>query len=354
MRKKSNRPSSKIGLPPGTLIHLGEKRMDKTKISILSFGEGYFSEVHDCEVEKVQSVISSGRFSWINVDGIHDVKTIEKIGKVANLSPLLMEDVLNTYQRPKFEDYGTQLYVNCKMIGLGLEEDTIVSEQLGLVLGENYILSFQEQEGDIFSLIRDRIREDKGQIRSRTSDYIFYRLIDIVVDNYFLVTEHFTNMSEELERKILEKNDKSFLIEIQKLKKTLIRFRRMIVPMREVVNGLYKEDNGLISEATKPFLRDVYEHVIQVMEWVENQRDMANSTMDLYHTEVSNRMNSVMQLLTVISTIFIPITFVAGIYGMNFEFIPELKWKYGYIFFWSLIFLIILLMVIYFKKKKWF
>ena len=354
MSKKAKTLSSKIGLPPGTLLHLGKKRMDKTHISILSTSSESFAEYNDCNLTNVKDAINSEMVSWINIDGIHEVGIIEEIGKIAGLHPLLMEDILNTYQRSKFEDHGSHIYVNCKMIGLGVEENTIVSEQVGFVLGENYIISFQEQQGDIFDSIRTRMRENKGLIRSKRADYLMYRLIDTVVDNYFLVTEHLTNMSEELERRVLEEVNQELLIEIQQLKKTLIRFRRMIVPLREAVSSLYKEDSDLIKEGTKPFIKDVYEHIIQVMEWGESQREMVNGIMDLYHTEVSNRMNKVMQVLTIIATIFIPITFIAGIYGMNFEVMPELQWKYGYPFFWAIVACLVLIMVIYFKRKKWF
>lgn len=349
-----NTLSSKIGLPPGALLHLGEKRMDKTKISILSFSPSDFIEHQNCDVSKISEAINSNMISWINIDGIHETSLIDEIGKITKLHPLLMEDLLNTYLRPKFEDHESHIYVNCKMIGLSTDEDTIAVEQVGFVLGENYILSFQEQEGDIFDSIRTRIRENKGQVRNKSIDYFFYRLIDTVVDNYFLVSEHFTNLSEDLERKVLEETNQEVLIEIQQLKKTLIRFRRMVMPLREAINSLYKEENVLVKEGTKPFIRDVYENIIQLMEWGESQRETVSSVMDLYHTEVSNRMNQVMQLLTIISTIFIPITFLAGIYGMNFEIIPELKWEYGYLFFWILILVLVAFMVAFFKRKKWF
>lgn len=349
-----NTLSSKIDLPPGTLLHLGKKRMDQTKISILSFSATDFVEHKNCEVEKIDDAIKSDMISWINIDGIHEIEVIEEIGKVTDLHPLLMEDILNTYLRPKFEDHESHIYVNSKMIGLGTNEDTIATEQVGFVLGSNYLISFQEQEGDIFDSIRTRIRENKGQVRNKSIDYFLYRLIDTVVDNYFLVTEHFTNMSEELERRVLEEVNQDLLIEIQQLKKTLIRFRRMIVPLREAISSLYKEENKLVKDDTKPFIRDVYENIIQLMEWGESQREMVNGIMDLYHTEVSNRMNKVMQVLTIIATIFIPITFIAGIYGMNFEVIPELKWKYGYLFFWILILALVAIMISYFKRKKWF
>ncbi len=346
--------SSKIGLPPGALVHVGKRKMEKAVISIFNFSKDAFEELQNCKVEDIEKHLHSSHTTWINVDGVHDKELIEEIGKQAQLHPLLLEEIMNTYVRPKFEDHGNRLYFNLKMLGVSPQGNDIISEQVGIILGDKFVISFQEKEGDLFEPLRDRLRENKGLLRVKPADYFFYRLVDTIVDNYFLVSESITERTEELEKLVLESATPELLKEIQKVKKTLIKIRRMTMPLREAVSSFYKEDSPLISSDTKNFIRDVYDHLLQLMESGDSQREMITSIMELYHTEVSNRMNQVMQLLTIISTIFIPITFVAGIYGMNFEVIPELKMENGYYYFWLLVVCLVFLMIFYFKKKRWF
>lgn len=346
--------SSKIGLPPGALVHLGKRKMEKAVISIFNFSKDSFEELQNCNISDIEKHLNSSYTTWINVDGVHDKELIEEIGKLAQLHSLLLEEIMNTYVRPKFEDHGNRLYFNLKMLGVSPNRNDIIAEQVGIILGHNFVISFQEKEGDLFEPLRDRLRENKGLLRVKPVDYFFYRLVDTIVDNYFLVSENITERTEELEKQVLESATPELLKEIQKVKKTLIRIRRMTIPLREAVSSFYKEDSLMISADTKNFIRDVYDHLMQLIESGESQREMITSIMELYHTEVSNRMNQVMQLLTVISTIFIPITFIAGIYGMNFDVIPELEWEYGYYYFWALVVILVLIMLYYFKKKKWF
>jgi magnesium transporter len=352
-KKKSPSLSTKAGLPPGSLIHLGKKRMDQAIISIIRFSENSFEEYNNCSIEEVKQQLASDEPIWVNIDGIHDVALMEEISKLIDLSPLLMEDILNTYQRPRYEEFDHMLYLSLKMIGISPNERSIASEQLSFVLGHNYIFSFQEREGDIFDSIRSRLREGKGQIRLRGAEYLFFRFIDTVVDHYFLITEHFSALSEDLEDRVLADSSPEILKEIQRAKKTLLQVRKAVVPLREVVGAPLKDHSPLLSDFVQPYLKTVYENVIQVIEWCETQREVVGSIMDLYLSEVSNRMNQVMQVLTIIATIFIPLTFIAGIYGMNFEHIPELGWEDGYLYFWILIAIIAILMVIYFRRKRW-
>lgn len=346
--------SLKAGLPPGTLIHLGEKKVDRALISIMRYSSTDFVEQTNCSIEDVEKHLNSEGITWVNIDGIHDPEIIEKVGKLIKMHPLLMEGILNTFQRPKYEDYDHHVYLNLKMLGIAINKRTIISEQIGFVLGENYIVSFQEQPGDLFDTIRNRLRENKGQVRVKKSDYLFYRFIDTIVDNYFLITEHLSLKNEALEDQVLKNPTPEILNEIQHIKKSLIRVKKAVVPLREAVNAIQREENPLIRESTRPFIRNVYEHISQVMEWCDTQRDTVGGVMDLYLSEISNRMNEVMKTLTIIATIFIPLTFIAGIYGMNFEYIPELQWHYGYHAFWLIIVIMTVLMVVYFRKKKWF
>jgi len=353
MSKTKSAISKKVGLPPGALIHVGKKKTEKVKISVIDYDATEFSENEYETIEECFSFREKNSVTWINIDGLHDTSLIAKIGKEFNLHPLLMEDILNTRHRPKLEEFDDCLFLTLKMLGVAADGNSIVSEQVSFVLGEGWVISFQEEEGDVFHTLRQRLRENKGLTRKRGADYLLYRLIDTVVDNYFLVTEHIGEENERIEEKVLSAADTKTLQQIQRQKKLLISFRRSIGPLREAVGALQKESVSLIQESTIRYLRDVYEHIIQVNDSIDSQREMIANIMDLYLSGVSNRMNQVMQVLTIISTIFIPLTFLAGIYGMNFDNIPELHWKYGYFGVWGVMFVVLIAMLFYFRKKKW-
>ena len=345
--------SDKAGLPPGTLIHVGHKKTDKVNISVMNYNFTDFSLIQCKSPEECFPFRDKEDVSWINIEGLHNTGIIESIGNHFGLHMLLLEDVLNTRHRPKFEDFDEYLFVMLKMLNINEDDNTIVSENISFVLSKNWLISFQEMEGDIFNGLRDRTSKSKGIIRKLQVDYLLYRLIDTIVDNYFVVTEQISEATEDLEVKVLDSPDKQTLQEIQHLKKQLIFLRKAVYPLREVVSALQKSDNNLIQENTYKYLHDVYEHIIQVTDFIENQRDILSGLMDLYHSEISSRMNKVMHVLTIIATIFIPLTFIAGIYGMNFDNMPELHWKYGYFFIWALMIIVVLVMIIYFRKKKW-
>lgn len=345
--------SKKVGLPPGALVHIGKQHDQKVKITVIDYKEGSLEEQECAHVDDCFPYKDSNSVSWINIDGLRDTTVISKIGKNYNLHPLLLEDVLNTRHRPKLEEFNDCLFLTLKMLGISEDGKEVVSEQVSFVLGDKWLLSFQEQEGDIFDSLRERLRINKGPTRSKGPDYLLYRLIDTIVDNYFLVTEHFSEVNENLEEKVLAEVNTEILQEIQLQKKMLINFRRSIGPLREAVAALQKESNDLVKEGTNRYLQDVYEHIIQVNESIDTQREMTAGIMDLYLSGVSNKMNQVMQVLTIISTIFIPLTFIAGIYGMNFQNMPELQWHYGYHAVWGLMFIIFIIMLLFFKKRKW-
>lgn len=345
--------SNKAGLPPGALIHVGRRKVEHVKISVIEYDVDHFSELKceaplDCLTFKESNAIS-----WINIDGLHDPELIDHIGKQFSMHPLLIEDILNTHHRPKMEEYKDHLFITLKMLGINNNRNGIVSEQISIVLGHGWLLSFQEQEGDIFDNLRLKIKEGKGLIREMKADHLLYRLIDTVVDHYFFVTEFISDTTESLEQKVLKQPDSNTLLELQQLKNQLIKLRKAVTPLREAVAALQRDHAPLIEVNTTQYIRDVYEHIIHVNENIETQRDMLASIMDLYLSGVSNRMNKVMQMLTIIATIFIPLTFIAGVYGMNFDNMPELHWKYGYLGVMTIMFVIFALMIVYFKRKDW-
>lgn len=345
--------SKKAGLPPGTLLHVGRRKSESIRVTVIDYNASEFLQKECDSIEECFPFRDTETVSWINVDGLHNTQKIASIGKHFNLHPLLIEDVLNTHHRPKTEVFDDYVFMTLKMLGIGKSRNLIVSEQVSFVLGKNWVLSFQEQKGDVFDAIRQRLRENKASIRQKGADYLLYRLVDTVVDNYFFITEHISEAAEKLEEKVLQMPNEESLNEIQQQKKQLIRFRRASKPLREAVAILQRDPNELIEESTMPYLRDVYEHIIQVSDVIDTQRDMLSGIMDLYLSGVSNRMNQVMQVLTIMATIFIPLTFIAGIYGMNFDNMPELHWKYGYLIIWLIMIAVIIFMIFYFRKKKW-
>ena len=287
------------------------------------------------------------------MDGVHNVSVLEKLGDCFGLHRLVMEDIMNTDQRPKMEDYGEYLYIVLKMLAGG-KNGEIVAEQVSLVLGANFVLSFQEGvEGDVFNLIRDHLRTGKGRIRKMKADYLAYALLDAVVDNYFVVLEKFGDKIESIETELIGNPTQETVQRIYQLKREMIFLHNAVWPLREVVSGLGKHESSLIQESTAPYLRDVYDHTIHVIDSVDIYREMLSSMLDLYLSSVSNRLNEVMKVLTVISLIFMPLTFIAGVYGMNFKYMPELEWHYGYFFSLFLMLGISVLMLFYFKRKKW-
>jgi magnesium transporter len=291
--------------------------------------------------------------TWINLDGIHNLEYVEKIGQKFDLHPLVLEDIVNTGQRPKVEDFSNYLYVVVRMLDYDDKRREINSEQVSLIIGSNFVISFQEKEGDVFDFVRERIRQNRGRIRKSGPDYLFYTLIDAIVDNYFIVLEKMGERIETQEEQLILKPLPRTMNEIHLLKREMILLRKSVWPLREVISGIERLDIKLISKTTDVFLRDVYDHTIQVIDTVETFRDMVSGMLDTYLSSVSNRMNEVMKVLTIIATIFIPLTFIAGIYGMNFQYMPELGWHFGYFAVVGVMVIIFVGMLFYFKKKKW-
>jgi magnesium transporter len=330
MRKFLKKSSRKAGLPPGTLVHIGEKKTADVMISIIDYDEHQFEKSQVKTVEECLPFKEKPTVTWFDVNGIHEVEIIEKIGKAFNLHPLLLEDILNTEQRPKVEDFDDYLFLVLKMIFYDEVKNEIHTEQVSLVLGSNFVLSFQEAEGDVFNPVRERIKDGKGRIRKMNSAYLAYSLIDAIVDNYFVTLEKLGEDVEELQEELLTQPGPETLDMIHTLKREMIYLRKSVWPLREAISSLHRGESPLITENVAVYLRDVYDHTIQIIDAIETFRDMLSGMLDIYLSSLSNKMNEVMKVLTIIATIFIPLTFIAGIYGMNFKYMPELEWRWGY------------------------
>ncbi len=352
MSEETKLIKNKTGLPPGSLVHVGNRKTEKIIITVIDYDNSEFTETICKNIEDCFHLKDKKTTTWINIDGLQDTKMIAKLGEHFDLHPLLLEDVLNTHHRPKAEEFDDYTFLTLKMLGIGKDKRSITSEQISFILGKNWLISFQERPGDVFDSVRDRLRTSMGNLRKTGADYLLYRLVDTIVDHYFVVTDHFDDITEKLEEDALKNPETATLQKIQKRKKELVNIRKAIFPVREAISILEK-DTKLFKVGTKRYLRDVYEHIIQLNDTIETQRDLLGNIMDLYLSGVSNKMNEVMKVLTIIATIFIPLTFIAGVYGMNFELMPELKWKYGYLGVWALMIAIFVGMIFYFKNKKW-
>jgi magnesium transporter len=345
--------SKKAGLAPGTLVHIGEKKTEVPKINIMNYDEIHFQEKETKTVEECFIFKNYPTVTWVNIDGLHQVEILGKLGDCYGLHPLVLEDILNTDQRPKMEDYGEYVYIVVRSLEVNGPNNGIGSEQISLVLGPNFVFSFQEKEGDTFFPIRERIRNGKGRIRKMGADYLAYTLLDSTVDNYFIILEKLGDKIEFLEDKLVNQPTPETLQTIHDLKREMIFLRKAVWPLREVVGSLERGESSLIQTSTRVYLRDLYDHTIQVIDTIETFRDMVSGMLDIYLSSVSNRLNVVMKVLTVIATIFMPLTFIAGIYGMNFKYMPELEWRWGYPIIWFVLVFIGGSMLIYFKRKKW-
>ncbi|NRD19897.1 magnesium/cobalt transporter CorA [Winogradskyella eckloniae] len=353
VKKRTEHYKKHVGQVPGTLIYTGEKSDKEFYIEAFDYTKDTFLERVLTTIEDTYSFKDTDSVSWINVDGLKHTEQIENIGKQYNLHPLVLEDIVNTTQRPKIDEYDDYVFIVLKMLYYDKDEN-IVIEQVSFVLGKNYVLSFQESEGDVFDTIRERLRLGNGRIRTLKSDYLLYALIDAVVDNYFSIIETLGNKIEDLETDLFAGNTRENIsVDVQQLKREILKVRRAIFPLREIINRVEKGEHPLIYKKTITYFRDIYDHLIQVSKNIDIYREMIWSLMDMYMTSISNKMNEVMKVLTIISSIFIPLTFLAGIYGMNFEYIPELKYRYGYFVLLGVMFIMFIGLLYYFKRKKW-
>jgi magnesium transporter len=353
MAKLIKKRSVKTGLPPGSLVFVGDKMAGESKITVIEYDESQFREKSLKTVNECFTFKNKPSTTWIDVQLVHQTEITERLGECYGFHPLVLEDILNTDQRPKMEDFGNYLYIVLRMLSCNGNNSAIDSEQISLILGPNYVISFQEKEADVFNPVRDWIRAGKGRIRKAGADYLAYCLLDAIVDNYFIVLEKHGERIEILEEQLIANPKPATLQAIHSLKRDMIFLRRSVWPLREVIAALEREGTSLISDSTRLYLRDVYDHTIQVIDALETFRDMLSGMLDIYLSSVSNRLNEVMKVLTIIATVFIPLTFIVGIYGMNFKYMPELEWHWGYPAVLLLMLVISLFMVAFFRRKKW-
>jgi magnesium transporter len=326
--------------------------MEDTIIELIMFDESNFQkETFQTIEDALKKVEETNLVCWLNIDGLHDTSIVEFLVNEARLHKLSGEDILNTRQRPKLDDYDTYIQIAANMFMVG--DQKIEQEQITLLIYDRLIISYQEKSGDVFEGVRKRISASSGVIRRRGADYLGYALLDSIVDQYFVILEHQISEIEEIEEKLLLDPTENILPKLHSLRRRAMRIRRGIFPMREIVNQLQKSESDLIQQETKLFIRDLYDHTIQIIETTEAFRESVNGSLDLYMNTLSNRMNNVMKVLTIVSTIFIPLTFISGFYGMNFVNMPELKSDYGYLIVISVMVVVTLVMIIYFKRKKW-
>ncbi|MBD3379616.1 MAG: magnesium/cobalt transporter CorA [Candidatus Omnitrophica bacterium] len=353
MSKLIKRVSRMAGAAPGTLIHIGKERHEEVRITLIRYDEASSGTEAIKDPADLIPEDANGKVSWINVNGVHDVSVVEKIGEVFGIHPLVLEDILNTSQRPKTEEFEGYMFTVLKMIYYDPGSEQTIIEQVSLILGKNYVISFQEQEGDVFDPLRKRIRDGVGRVRKKGPDYLAYCLMDSVVDNYFSVLEKFAEDLEVIEEELASSPGEKTLMKIHKLKRDAVLIRKAVWPLREIISVFQKEGAVLIETKNNVFFRDVYDHTIQVIDTVEALRDMVSGLLDIYLSSVSNKMNEVMKVLTVFASIFIPLTFIAGIYGMNFKYMPELEWHWGYFGVLGFMAAVGISMLIFFKRRNW-
>lgn len=342
----------KPGTAPGTLRAPDTPVAGPVRVTLIDYSPDHFEEREITDIEECFPYRDKQTVTWINVDGLHDIGLIEKLGKNFDLHPLALEDVLNCGQRPKLEDYGNYHFMVMK--SLYLKDGELEVEQISFFLSGTYVITLQEVPGDSFEAVRERIRHGKGQIRRMGPDYLLYALVDALVDEFFPVLEAYGERVEELEDEVIEDPTPDTLNEVHSIKRELLMVRRTAWPEREVINALQREEAHLVRPETRVFLRDCYDHTIQVIDMVETYRDLASGLLEVYLSSASNRLNEVMKVLTIISTIFIPLNFIAGLYGMNFHNMPELDWRFGYPMALGLMAVVGGSLVVYFRRKGWF
>jgi len=347
------RRSRKAGLPPGTPMHIGERRSETSQLTVVHYDAGHFEERHYERLEEATPMREPSGVTWAHVTGVHDSSLLERVGKEFGLHPLVVEDIQNTDQRAKIEDYGSYAYVVIRLWQDGHAAHGTRVEQVSLVLGQDFVLTFEEAAPGVFESVRQRLRDNRGRLRAEGADYLAYSLLDAAVDSYFGVLEELGERIESLEDTLIAHPSRAALQTLHTLKREMIGLRRSVWPLRDVIGGLERSSGALVRKETWIYLRDVYDHAAHVIDTIETYRDTLSGMLDVYMSSVSNRLNEVMKVLTIIATIFMPLTFIAGIYGMNFKYMPELEWRFGYPFVLGIMIGLGLAMLWFFRKKKW-
>lgn len=347
-------PADKSGLPAGTLVHIGEKLESRCRITVTQYNAGTLIRREISSIAELQQLKNDGLITWINVDGLNDTKIIENIGQELDIHPLVLEDILSTHQRPKLEEYDNFLYMVIKGISLDYEKSFCLQyEQISILLLANYVITFKEKADDTFNPIYVHLQNHNGRMRQFGSDYLAYVILDTIVDEYFVVEDNLDDIMDPLEDNILFNSGKEMLQTVQQIRRGLISMKRNISPLRELLATIQRIDSPLLQPKTLRYYGDVYDHVLRVSDALESYRERISAMHDLYLSSISNKMNETIKFLTIFATIFIPLTFIAGIYGMNFEYMPELKWRWAYPAIWGVFITIGASLLIYFRKKKW-
>jgi magnesium transporter len=350
--KPRKKKRQNTGLAPGSLIFTGQKKLEEAQVMLVEYSID--GEVTEQRAEgKIPDSDGQAMVRWYDVRGLHDVGLVEQLGQRFGVHPLALEDILDTQQRPKFEDYENGLFLILKALSYDEEKQRVQTEQVAIFADDGFVLSFQENETDLFPGVRERIHSGRAKIRKRKADYLAYALADNIVDQYYLLLDRIDLILDDLEEEILANANRNSKSKIHNLRLQTITLRKTIAPLRDAIGAFSRVDSPLMSEGTDVFVRDLYDHVVQIMENIDTIRDMMNGLYDLYLSEISFKMNSIMQVLTIISTIFIPLTFLAGIYGMNFEHMPELSWEYGYYYLWGVMIMISGALIYYFRRRNW-
>lgn len=344
----------KTGLPPGTIVFTGKRKVEKINLHYLEYNEQDFEE-QELDNQSISSFHhpTPNLIQWYDIRGLHDTQLIEELGQVFKLHPLTLEAVVDTQQRPKYSEFDNGILLVVKAMNYSAESKKLQIEQLSIYLGDGFIITLQEDETDLLHMVRGRLKSANGRIRKRGADYLAFAILDLIIDNWYLVLDEIQDTINDLESKILDAANDENKAEIYQLKEELIRIRKVVAPTREVVNQFSKTEHNYLDEKTRVFTRNLYDNTVQVLEMTEISKEVLNSLQDLYLSEISFKMNQVMQMLTLIATIFIPLTFLVGVYGMNFENIPELRLKNGYFILWGVMIGIFLLLLYYFRRRKW-
>ncbi|SFU66413.1 magnesium transporter [Pustulibacterium marinum] len=350
-KKRVSKTHKKIGMAPGTVTYMGDKEDVSLHVEVIDYNKDHYSIKNYNTVEETYHLGTEDTITWTNITGLGNVDDIKRLGTFYNIHPLILEDIVDPHQRPRVDEYEDYIFVIAKM--LYYKDKELVVEHISIVMGEDYVLTFQESEFDVFDGLRARLEAGRGRIRTEKSDYLLFCILDSVIDNYFLIVEALAEKIENLEDELFEDPQESASQEIQELKRESLRVRKNIFPLREVVSRLEKTEVSYVYPQTINYYKDLYDNIVQVIETIEIYRDMIWGMVDLYMSTMSNKMNNVMKVLTIIATIFIPLTFIAGIYGMNFDYMPELHYKYGYFVVWGIMIVMLVAMVYYFKRKKW-
>ena len=346
--------SAKSGMPPGSLVHVGDVLVDQTTLSVIDYSKDVLQEAQIESVEELLRFRDSDTVTWVIVEGLANVDVVERIGEIFGIHQLVLEDILNTHQRPKFEEYEGYLFIVLKGLIARGEQFSVDYEQISLLVLENFVITFKEKRDDLLVPVQQRIRTSKGRFRSLGSDFLTYSILDAIIDQNFVLIDSLDEAITVQEDELLSGNSSSATLNaIQRLKRDIVIIRRYVSPVREMINTILRSESPLIKEQTQIYLRDVSDHAIRIIESIELHRDIISGLLDIHISSVNNRMNEVMKVLTVFASIFIPLTFLTGIYGMNFDYMPELKWRWGYPVLWLAFIAIPTVLLVYFRRKKW-